>query len=602
MVRSDVLLGNLAALALVWGWTLAAGVLVSMRCRRPFGLAGSVLFGLAFWAVALYLLPVRGGLLVVMLAVAAGVGWAAWVAPARVVRSLRVGWGPAVGLLFVGGAVYTSLLLICYVPPGMDAAMHATAGRLIGAHGGLPANHAPFASELRLPPINLGLPTLAACAVRCGASAPSAFLAAESLTFAAFVLAVYLLLRSWVRATPAAVLAVFAVWGARSAQETVAWGGVPTITSVAVGIFAGRLLLDSARGGRWRAGVPLGMVVASLPLLHGVGAATWGYAVAPVALLVAVARVRSPRRLLATLATAAAVAALFLGSYVVVASLVGGRLGNTPENLEWTRRWQMAYAPRGDGWHLVRSVASYLITSAGPVAVWPGLAAIGLLLAARRFAPAGALVAVMLLLGLVAANARSWTLPFSFLLYPERVVYWMTPLSACALAVAWRAVPARLRSARGGCVGVAAVMIILAGLRHAVHFQGIGIPHLNWHDGPVLVHTPPGLPIGADDWEVLEWARQHLEPTTCFVEARYPSVGSYLPCAAGLATTGWHVHIFLQPDGTNFMRSHRLTHQLVACGADADAVAGARVVFENRTWRLLELPGHGPPGRVSAAP
>src|SRR5207248_9530036 len=148
--------------------------------------------------------------------------------------------------------------------------------------GGLPSTSAPFAPDVHFPAVNLGLPALAAMAVHCGCSPASAILAAEHLTYCCVLLSAWLLLRLVVRRTPAAVLALFAVWGSRTIQESAGWGGFPTVMSLALGLLATRMLIDLSRRPALSRGLTLGLVLGAMPLVHGISAAVWLYVAAPV--------------------------------------------------------------------------------------------------------------------------------------------------------------------------------------------------------------------------------------------------------------------------------------------------------------------------------
>ena len=62
MAPANEVLGHFLALGLVWGWSFLAGLPLTVFLRAPLGFAGSVLLGLAYWAVSLYLFPFPHGL------------------------------------------------------------------------------------------------------------------------------------------------------------------------------------------------------------------------------------------------------------------------------------------------------------------------------------------------------------------------------------------------------------------------------------------------------------------------------------------------------------------------------------------------------------
>jgi hypothetical protein len=562
MVSAEVLFGNLIAAFLVWGWAYLAGRYLAALLRPHPGFAGTVLLGMAYWAVVLYLFPFAHGLDVAAILALAG----AIAAPSRPASPARSAHRVATWILLVGCGTFATLLLVQYVPPGMDASMHTTAARLIAQNRGLPRTHAPLLPELYFPAVNLGLPALAGIAARCGCVPAAAMLGAEQLTFSAFILACWLLLRLWVRPTAAAALAVFAVWTSRGAQETVEWGGVPTTTSVALGLFAARLLFDVARGPTYRAALPLGITIASLPLVHGVGAGVWSYAVAPVVLAAVLLQAPRRRLVLRSLTLAALVVVLILGTYLAV-----GQARVSEAELKWTRNFQAGFAPQGEGWELLLAVPAYIKTFAGSGGVWPGVAAAVVLLCLRRFRVVAALAASALLLCLVVANSRVWALPLSFLLYPERAVYWATPLAAVAMALAWRSLPLQVRASASLRLALLLILVPLACVHHVHKFQRLAL-------------RPE---ITRQEWAALRWAEHHLDPTRAVVISSYKTAGAFLTPVAGLAATGWHVHLVLENDADAVFRRRPSTHLFLARGEERPEPLPGEVIFRNEQVLIL---------------
>jgi hypothetical protein len=577
MVPMSEMLDHFFALGLVWCWAWLAGRLLAGMAGRPRGFAPSVLLGIAFWATALFLLPFRHGLDIAALVVIAGnivlayrnrtAGWPAWTQQCT----------RANGILLVGCGAYATLLLTHFVPPGMDASMHTTAARLIAEQNMLPRTFAPMASDISFTAVNVGLPAVASLAIRCGAAPVSAMLAAEQLTFAATILATYLMLRLWTRQTPAALLAVFALWSTRGAQETVGWGGFPTVAAMALGLYAARLLIDVARRPHTAAALPLGILIAALPLVHGVAAATWLYGAAPLAVIVGLKMSRQRRAALVTLGLSAGVAIVPLIAYVVVS---GTHVSE--ENVEWTRNFQKDYAPAGEGWALLRSVPYYVRRGAGNAGVLGGVLASFVLLWHRRWAALAVLLAGTILLCLLVANSRVWLLPMSMLLYPERVIYWATPLAAVAMALAWQALTPQVRRSRIVQVAVVGILVIFGIASHIHGYQRMALC-------PVVTEL---------EWEALCWAEENLDRTRDFVDAPYKTAGSYLPAVSGVGVSGWHIHHFSLDEVRKYIYPRQATYQFVIRGHETPHPKPTpdNVVFANRDVVILRL---GAPGATS---
>jgi hypothetical protein len=535
--------------------------------RLRVGFAGVPLAGVVYWTLALYLVPFAGGLDIAALGVAV-LGtihltrW--WRNGATRPAWTRVSWVTLI--LVVGCLPYLTTLTYHYVPIGMDASMHATAATLIARHGGLPATYAPHLPDLTFPPMNLGLPTIAGVAIRWGGETAAVMLACHHLTFTLLILATYALLRTWLHRTPAALLAVASVWMARGSQASLGWGGFPTVLSVAVGLFAARLIVLQARATGWRASVATGAAVAAIPLVHGVGGGTWLYCIGPWATLAAFLQTRGRIATLRSLALTGVTAALLLMAY-----RFAGTVDVQADAYTWTQNWQSESAVLHDPVWL--SAFDYVRKDAGSVIVLVGWLACGVLAVRRQWTAAGILAAAWLMLVMIVANSRFWILPASFLLYPERVLYWAAPISAVALGLAWRAWPTRQRMPQ---LPAAAVGIGLLGL--AGYFQNQFYQKIVREDC-----------VTADGWDALVWARGHLRPEHDFVQTPYNSTGSYLPAVARVGCTGAHHHHFIAKQVSAACERRTITHVLVDQSRPPVAVPPGDVVFRNRTITIVQL-------------
>src|SRR5262249_54711642 len=174
------------------------------------------------------------------------------------------------------------------------------------------------------------------------------------------------------------------------------------------------------------AALPLGFTVASVPLVHGVSAAVWLYAGASMALLLALKARRQWWAAMKPLVAAAGIAALILAVCFGIAGIVISGAA-----LDWVRDWQARNAPRSEG---LLSGLFYMWRTEGS-ALRAGLLGAGVLLIRRRYYPVVVLVVSIFVLSLLIANSKHWLLPFSALLYPKRVVYWTSPLSAVPMSL-----------------------------------------------------------------------------------------------------------------------------------------------------------------------
>jgi hypothetical protein len=564
LVAWPILCEHGLALLLVWAWVALAGFAISPVLRLRVGLASIPLVGVVYWSIALYLFPFAGGLDVAvgLIAVLAGI------------QCVRLNWFPfwkrfswATLLLTIGSLPYLTTLLYHYVPFGMDGSMHTTAAALIARTGGLPDSYAPYAADVPFPPMNIGLSALAGVAIRWGGETAAVMLATHHLTFTLLILATYLLLRCWTGRTSAALIAVLSVWAARASEASLEWGGFPTVLSVAVGLFAARLLWQQSRATNWRLSLGCGAAVAAIPLIHGVGAGTWLYCVGPWIALATLIQARARFATVRALALSGLTAGILLLAY-----RAAGPLDVQAGDMEVTHAWQQQSAPLGE--HAWLSAFAFIRKDSGSAIVIAGWTALGILALKRQWFGVGLLAASWLTLATVVANSRWWVLPASFLLYPERAIYWAAPLCAVAIALVWRGAPAAFKTHQ---VALGVLSIGLLGL--AASFQNVFYQKIVRADF-----------VNADGWEALAWAKQHLRPERDFVQTTYGCTGSFLPAIAQIGCTGSHHHHFIAQQVAQSQQRRTVTHVLLdhALAPAAKAPAGT-VVFHNRTIAIVRI-------------
>jgi hypothetical protein len=223
-----------------------------------------------------------------------------------------------------------------------------------------------------------------------------------------------------------------------------------------------------------------------------------------------------------------------------------------------------------------------------------GTGALLVLVVRGRWRMAGLLGLALLLLAAILVNAKLWLLPGSVLLYPDRVVFLGVPLCGLAMAGAWAVsgLPGRWRRSAG--VVAAVVLLSLAAARHAHYFQRLA--------------ARPQMTDGS--WEALLWCRVNLDPETAYVHTVYRTPGPYLRAVAGVAVTNFHSVFDQSAASARLRRSRRITHVFDVRGHGIQpppgreapvasrhllATGGARVVFENESVTIHELPTDSKP-------
>lgn len=569
MIPPMLLLEHAVALMLLWAVALLPGLALAPWLRLRVGLAAAPVIGVIYWSIAIFLLPFAHGLDVALGFLVLIAGAALWRgAHQRWPIWRRFGWSNAI--LVLGTVPFLSTLIVHYVPQGMDASMHTTAAALIARHGGLPTTFSPFSPDMPFMTVNLGLPATAAVAIRLGGETAAVMLASQHLTFTCMILATYVLLRRWSSRNTAATLAVASVLMARATQASIGWGGFPTVMSVSIGILAAHLLLQLARSASMTHAASTGACIAAIPLIHGIGGGTWLYCVAPFTVFVCCTLGVSLKRTLRGLVVAGLTACAVLGAYHSA-----GAVPVSAENVADTQYFVQLRSTSEDDRGALRSAILLLRKDVGTLALYSGWLALGVLAIFGRWRTVVLLSGAWVMLTFVVANSWWYILPASFLLYPDRVIYWAAPLSAVSLALVWRALPVRLRNMQSLNKLLATATLFLGMYFHLLYYQR-----------PVREGS-----LGFEAWETLAWARSHLRPGVDFVRAEYNTAGSYLPALAMVGCTGSHNHHFL---ATYVQAEHRHRQPTFAlCDlqkVSANDLPKGTSVFRTATMIVIKLP------------
>ncbi len=545
-------LGALSVLVValgVPGWLLSR---LTARPRRPLdGIATWPLLGACFWAVALYALPFRDGLIVAVALIGILGGTfllrtspgrtrlsEAWTRRAAVGRRSRTDRFAAL-ILAVGCLSFATPLVTRHVPNGMDAARYMTSTRRLAQHKGLPRNWSPFAPEIPFGAANHAVPTLASPAVILGMSPASAILAAIPICFAGAILGLYTVLRLLVPPASASVVAVMTVWLGASVQRTISWGGFPSVLALGVGLLATRLLVDVLRGRGRGLAVALGLTAGAMPLIHGCIAAGWSHIAAPIALLTGLVASRRRQAGLLGLAGAAGGAAAVLGVY-----WLAGRPGLDEQAVNWIRTNELDKKLPEQAHQLIPLLFDHLTSAMGPVlSVITGLA-LCVLATRRRWRVLAVVAGLFILSGLVIALTWAEAIPTALLLYPTRICDWAILPAALAMASAWRVLRPTFRKRRRLRAVLVGMILLVAFSQNVRYAQR------------TLCRPIVSEPV----WHALRWCAEHLDPAADLVATVYGTGAAYLPGVAGVMADQTHFHLDQLHAAKRMRQDRRPTH------------------------------------------
>jgi hypothetical protein len=329
---------------------------------------------------------------------------------------------PSAAVWAAAAAAFTLLYRSALVAPGVDGAMHTAVARVLADAHGHPAGFRPLWPLDFFHSYPVGQPTLTALLAELGGlSWRQAGLAGHALAYALIIVAFAAALSRWASGNVTGLVAgVLAVLAARAPLHFWTWGGAPNALGIAFGVAALAAGLDAFNDARSAAAC--GLFAAASLLTHGTTAAAFCYAGLP---LTAAALWLRPalRRGVFRLAAAGGLALLLCVPYLASLDLVLG-----PREVLWVKE-------------TARQAASLRVfpQMLSDLPLIAGAAALLLVLArqpARALFPLGLAAAIALLV----LNGRSFTLPLSVLLYPDRVaVLLLLPLAfLCHDALAGR--------------------------------------------------------------------------------------------------------------------------------------------------------------------
>ena len=536
-------------------------------------LLGLGTYAVAFWWLRWLPLSLTG--LVVTCSVAATASLAL---RARHITTERATTDNRKGMLLVVALLAVQLVLrlvplpLCPVAPGVDMSMHTAMARLIVEADGVPATLRPLYPVDHFGTLPAGFPAAAAVlSSLSGVPVWRTSLLLACLTYLLLTLALYTLARRHAGPPAAAVAALVVSAGAKDPQLHFLWGGNPSV--LALVLFAAALpLLDDLTTDRWRSVVvPTTLLLSAAALTHPIVPAAGAYAVAAVLL------VRALRRGRRWLAAAAGRASIVLGLVAVTAlpCLLHLRNPLSAAELAVTREWHRTalQIPSWASGSWLLAGPAWIVDRLGPLVIVA--VALALLLRGRPSPRHGlgeeGLFALVVLA--LAANSLVHVLPFSPLLYPDRVITLLvvpgTLVVAKSLATLDPVADAR-RSPR--------ILAATGGLALAL---GAGLPLAYWF---WYLQGVRYMAVTRSDLAAIAWIGANTPPDTVIAN-NYGDAGVWIPALALRSVTSPHAH-FLYEDETRAWAACQ-SPPLVFVGAKAVA-SGIRftsAALASQPWR-----------------
>lgn len=407
------------------------------------------------------------------------------------------------------------LFFFRWEPPGTDPIKWGSLARLIEETGTVPGDTRPLAPVTDLKSAFMGVPIVVAILHTGGFNDWERLLNfSECLALCLFVFGMASALEIWFEKSVAEWASFLALVLFTVPQQYLAWGGTPTL----LGATAGFTLLSFLRQlavkptSFWELTL-YGWAVAFAAYAHPIGFAVSILVCFPVALSQKV-----PGTFL--LPGIFLLSALFFSPFFLRWSF---GVSEKELNLVWA--WQKQMSPflfRTEyGWvyNMYIQLSSYVWNTAAWISMF--LLAFGVLWGRRKILLPFLWMSAMVII--LVDNVRSWWLPFSFLLYPERVAtLWVFPLS---LALAW--LVETFFVAAGRRRPVAGVFLLAIGILCVRQFQSRLLP--------LLFHSDLAL----EDKAAMKFIQTHVPKDDC-IEIHGKGSGTWTAVLAFRCTVPFH--------------------------------------------------------------
>ena len=509
----------------------------SIASKDPISrLARTVATSLSFWIVSVWAASSAGLRLTTLfwlVSLISGGVWVVLIARNPALPSL-LPKRPTHLILLAAALLVTFLpFFLTLAPPGADMSMHGYITRMVHDAGGVPTTYKPYLPIEKFGAFSIGFHTLAAMiASASGGLMPiyRAVLLTDCLVYFLLFLILWGSLVPRLGSNLAAASAAAAIFLSRNPQHFFAWGGTPTVLSIALIACAlpalRRLrsisLGDAVLGALW---LSAGFLSHPMPaLILAVASVPYG-----VYLVWTSLKGRELSKLLLHCVLIAAVCLMCISFFLV---RFDSKLSK--DEAEWMRMWGSLTAER---WHgtlldaprtLTRHLAEFAV---GPLAVLLSFA----VLVAACAGTTEDRIDLYFVLAIIAIiiNARYQWLPGSVFLLPDRAGA-MLPIFAAPL------IGSMFLRTRGALAGI----ISRRRLRQLVGGSSVALVCL-CAAGSYGYYIRPGLaeaPVTRDDLRAFEWIKHNMPPHA-HIANNYSDAGIWIPMMTGRTVSVPHVNI-----------------------------------------------------------
>ena len=423
-------------------------------------------------------------------------------------------------------------LFFITIPPGCDTAMHGYITRLIINNNGLPHSYRPILPVDYFGSYSAGYHMFTALVsgvrvIYLRQAINLVSIAVYPLTLLAMIFAL-----SPFFSEKTAVYTSIIFFGINNTYTgTIWWGGNPSMLSFAFCLFSLGLVMHAVKERSAKTLYCSAFAVAAIPLVHAIPAITFVYLAVPgYCILLYCFRGQLKWLLLHSIVLVGCVVVLLLPF------VIHFKNENSPELLLMIKNWQhdkMNNALTSSLPHNLLATAGQINNRVGDVITILSLASLLTLVYFKRYRVVFFIAIFMACTYLLILNSGYWVVPFSELLYPERVVYFMILCGAFSLGyvlaeLEFKGYIPRIFKGRLSVYIVIVAVLLVVSVKSMVD-QSLGL----CKEDQVSCDRPT---VAA-----FNWINAHTEPGALFV-ASYADAGMWIPTFTNRATLGTHMH------------------------------------------------------------
>jgi len=436
-------------------------------------------------------------------------------------------------VLLVMVVLYLFPYALMSIPPGADITMHGYITRLIINNNGLPYTYDPIIPDSPFGSYSAGYQALTA--MLCGVHLPMMKAAINMMSVGVYpvaLLALVFLYRQFVSERMAIYAGIITFMINSSLQSTIGWGGNPTILAFAFCMICIGAVIHAARTLDVFVFRCSALLLAAIPLVHAIPAVTFIYISVP-AFVLLLWFYHQHWRWVITHSIAMGILAIVL----LVPFILHFQNENSPALLSLIKRWQidmMHHTLADTLWGNIIGVSTEIMVRTGDPLVIAFVVSMVCLLLYKLYKEAAIISGFAVVIFLLILNYAYWVIPFSEILYPERVAFFMIALMGIPVAISIE----RLASARPLFI-VKRTRIAVASVFMLVRI-GIGIDRC-WNGYVLSILRNNNIRIDTQTMEAFRWISEHTTEQDV-IRCTYADAGMWIPAFANRPTLGAHLH------------------------------------------------------------